>query len=70
MIVCICKGLSEQAIRDMVEEGHGSVQQLSSACGAGSECGSCRFRLNKLVKESSAEPAIAESAASYKTRKN
>lgn len=52
MLVCLCKGISDRKIRELLEE----KAKLSSAevmrqCGAGTDCGSCIYQIKELVGE-------------------
>jgi bacterioferritin-associated ferredoxin len=58
MIICLCEGLSETAIRRAVDQGSRTVQQLAASCGAGRNCGSCGCDLKRIISE-----AIAPEAA-------
>ncbi len=51
MIVCVCHVVSERKIRQIVDAGANSVCAVTNACGAGSDCGSCVFKIQRLVQE-------------------
>ena len=40
MIVCHCHGVTDKAIRSLIEEG-AEPREIRQACAAGSGCGSC-----------------------------
>ena len=51
MIVCLCKGVGCGRIRAAVRAGAASVEDVSAACGAGSDCGGCLDAIAELVDE-------------------
>jgi bacterioferritin-associated ferredoxin len=51
MIVCVCHGLGEHAIRATIAQGHDTRERLAAACGAGTDCGSCARLLDALLDE-------------------
>lgn len=61
MIVCVCRGVSERQVEAVVTAGAKTVDQVSRACGAGSDCGACRFMVAEIVEgaRSAACPAGA-----------
>jgi bacterioferritin-associated ferredoxin len=43
MIVCICRGVTDDEIVDAIRRGAYSLDKITRRCdGAGSDCGSCR----------------------------
>lgn len=51
MIVCVCKGVSCSRIRTLIAEGVESVEAVGEACGAGTDCGSCRCAIEEMIEE-------------------
>jgi len=41
MIVCLCRAVCEQMLRESIATGASRVDAVSSACGAGGDCGAC-----------------------------
>jgi len=41
MIVCICKGVSDRKIRQCVEDGARSWQEVQQETGCATQCGKC-----------------------------
>lgn len=58
MYVCICKAVSDNAIKKAVSEGASNFRDLSSRTGCGRQCGSCV----KLAREVMGQ-ALIESGA-------
>ena len=50
MIVCLCRGVSERQVEAVVAAGATTADQVSRACGAGSDCGACRFMVTEIVE--------------------
>ena len=51
MIVCLCRGVSEREIRQVVGAGANTPEAVAAACGAGGDCGACRTMVADLVVE-------------------
>ena len=51
MIVCLCLGVSDSTLRTLVAAGADSAEALARACGAGTDCGSCRGLLGAFVDD-------------------
>jgi bacterioferritin-associated ferredoxin len=49
VIVCHCRAVSDRTIGDQVAAGATSIDELSERCGAGSDCGGCHRRLERLL---------------------
>jgi bacterioferritin-associated ferredoxin len=53
VIVCFCRGLSESDLRAVVAAGASTVDDVSNACGAATDCGACRLVVVDVVAEAS-----------------
>jgi bacterioferritin-associated ferredoxin len=51
MIVCLCRGLGEHAIRATIARGGDTLERLAAICGAGADCGGCSQTLDALLDE-------------------
>ena len=51
MIVCQCKGTTDDAVRKAVRSGASSVGEVSFLCGAGADCGGCHETIEALIRE-------------------
>ncbi len=52
MYVCLCKGVTDHEIRDLLESPFiDDVDDVGAACGAGTCCGSCRDEIRRLCDE-------------------
>jgi len=50
MIVCQCKGISDEVIRGAIREGATTVYKVGVACSAGTDCGGCRPIIEQLIQ--------------------
>jgi bacterioferritin-associated ferredoxin len=49
MYVCLCMGVTNQAVADAVSAGATTSKEVATACGAGSECGRCRRTVRAII---------------------
>ena len=59
MYVCLCVGVTNQAVTDAVAAGARSSKEVAATCGAGSECGRCRRTVRAIID---AHPGAAAGA--------
>jgi bacterioferritin-associated ferredoxin len=57
MIVCICHGISDRAIRKAVKDGADNVAKVRACTRAGSDCGQCACEIRELIDEQAAKKA-------------
>jgi bacterioferritin-associated ferredoxin len=51
MIICICHGISDKEINQVVRKGICSVEEISRCTGAGTDCGSCYSKMQEIVEK-------------------
>jgi bacterioferritin-associated ferredoxin len=51
MIVCLCKVVSDRAIRAARDAGAHTLEAVADATGAGSGCGCCQGTIRKILAE-------------------
>jgi bacterioferritin-associated ferredoxin len=56
VIVCLCHGVDEIEIEDLVADGADSVPSIGRACGAGTDCGSCRGQIQEIIEAAADSP--------------
>lgn len=64
--ICSCKHVTKDEIREAVREGVETYKDVKRATGAGSKCGKCHRKVEKIIEEELAklqEEAQAETAA-------
>ena len=49
MLVCHCHAVNDHTIRQCVNDGARSENDVREACGAGSACGGCRPAIDRLI---------------------
>jgi bacterioferritin-associated ferredoxin len=49
MFVCLCNGVTNETVVDVVTAGATTCNQVALACGAGSECGRCRRTIRSII---------------------
>jgi bacterioferritin-associated ferredoxin len=49
VFVCLCNGITNQAVAEAIANGASTTNQIAAACGAGAECGRCRRTLRVLL---------------------
>jgi assimilatory nitrate reductase catalytic subunit len=57
-IVCACFQVGVNQIGAAIREGHGSVESIGEALKAGTNCGSCRSEIRRMLDESRFEKAV------------
>jgi len=53
MFVCLCNGITSQAVAEAIADGASTTNQIAAAGGAGADCGRCRRTLRLLLGTSS-----------------
>lgn len=63
MLVCLCRRVSDRAVRSAIKDGARDVESISQKCGAGSRCGGCWPALEELITSvtlgASYEPSLS-----------
>jgi bacterioferritin-associated ferredoxin len=49
MYVCLCRGVTSQAVANAVYRGARATRQIALACGAGADCGRCRRTIRTII---------------------
>lgn len=62
MYVCLCKGITDQSIRDAVYDGAESFRAVKKCLGAATECGQCASHVRDIIKDSLETPMPADSS--------
>lgn len=64
MIVCHCRVVSDRQVKAAIDHGAEHVDDITHACGAGSDCGGCHQRLANLLRQARAEQPVLLRVAS------
>jgi bacterioferritin-associated ferredoxin len=51
MMICHCRAVRANEIREVIGAGIVELDQIAAVCGAGSKCGGCREAVAELVGE-------------------
>lgn len=57
MYICICKGVTDNKIRQAIANGASSMHEVRSELGVASQCGKCGSAAKQVVREALAEQA-------------
>ncbi len=49
MVVCHCLAINDSTIRELLNSGALSVEEIGTRCGAGTECGACVENVRRLA---------------------
>jgi len=49
MYVCLCLGVTTEAVRAAIDNGASTSRQVAAACGAGTQCGRCRRTVRAII---------------------
>ena len=60
MYVCLCRAVTDRAVRRAVARGAGCVEDLVASCGAGARCGGCHDELQRLLSEREDDRQLVE----------
>ncbi len=51
MFVCLCKGITDNDIRDAVMDGANNMRQVRAKLGVSTQCGQCACMAKSIVNE-------------------
>ena len=51
MIVCICHGVSDRDLKDLIASGATSLREIGQSCRAGTDCGACLREIRQLAQQ-------------------
>ena len=57
MFVCVCRAVSDEKVKAVIEAGARSVDDVTAACCAGDDCGACHAMIEELIEERHGEVA-------------
>ena len=59
MYVCVCFAITEEEVKSAITSGAGSVSEVTRACRAGGDCGSCHGMIETMLEERNADEESA-----------
>jgi len=60
MYVCVCNAVTKQACEKAIDEGAVTREEVTKACGAGGDCGSCHRYIEKMIERRDGVIAAAD----------
>ena len=60
MYVCVCKGVTEKALRDAIHEGADRMRDLKSRLGVSEQCGICACHAKQILDQTLAQKSEAQ----------
>jgi bacterioferritin-associated ferredoxin len=51
VLVCLCRAVSHRSVLNVIQDGAGTVEEVTARCGAGGDCGACRPMIAKMIRE-------------------
>lgn len=57
MYVCLCKGITENQIRDAVDQGAESLRAVRDTLGVSTQCGKCSCLAREVVRDALETPS-------------
>lgn len=60
MLLCHCRGVSDQVIRTAIACGARCPEEVAEACGAGRDCGGCRPAVEDLLGAARRQVLVAQ----------
>lgn len=55
-VICTCTGTSKEKIEQLINKGANTLDQISSATGANTGCGSCDILIVELLQQKTGVP--------------
>jgi bacterioferritin-associated ferredoxin len=56
MYVCMCHAVTEDQVKQAIDQGANSPRRIAQGCKAGTDCGSCVRRIQALLGEHGGRP--------------
>ena len=64
MYLCICKAVTDRAVKAAITAGADSIDEVGKCTGAGTDCGSCRIKIaRELQRAAETSPSIGKGMA-------
>ena len=51
MFVCVCHAVADVKVREAIEAGARTREDVTLACGAGGDCGACHGHIEDMIEE-------------------
>jgi len=60
MYVCVCNAVTKQSCEKAIDEGAVTREEVTEACGAGGDCGSCHRYIERMIERRSSLIAASD----------
>jgi len=70
MFVCVCHAVSDTKVREAIEAGARTREEVTRCCGAGGDCGACHHHIEEMIEDhvEATDPGLVPAAALTRTR--
>lgn len=63
MVICLCKGVSDRKIRQLIAGGAKNLRDIMASCQAGSDCGACVCAVKDMLQAQQRSSAATPQAS-------
>ena len=60
MYICICKGVTDAAIREAVRQGAGRMRDLKTCLGVSKQCGICACHAKEVLEQALTQKILVQ----------
>lgn len=60
MYICVCKGVTDTAIREAVSQGAGRMRDLKTCLGVSEQCGVCACYAKEVLEQALTQKAVTQ----------
>lgn len=60
MYICVCKGVTDSAIREAVHKGAGRMRDLKTCLGVSEQCGICACHAKEVLEQALMQKTLAQ----------
>lgn len=70
MFVCVCHAVSDTRVREAIEAGASTREEVTRCCGAGGDCGGCHRYIEDMIEDhvEQTDPGVVPLGALGRTR--
>jgi bacterioferritin-associated ferredoxin len=68
MYVCVCNGVTDREVSAAIDAGAKTRAEVTRACGAGGDCGSCHRTIDDMIGAKCPGDALVAAAALVRER--
>jgi bacterioferritin-associated ferredoxin len=68
MYVCVCNAVTDREVQRAIDGGAKTRAEVTHACGAGGDCGSCHRMIEEMVGKATGEEKLVAAASLVRER--